>query len=130
LPEQRPQRANCGPHLYEVLDEIIDGDCSYEGGAKSRSREDGGGIAFSEKGFQFVDVNGNYGSPHPQTAENTYALSTSALNEIGDFQTNRLEYVFITDGFRAVVTRSSTSGQTVEIGCLTQSTNQLLKAGN
>ena len=125
----REERANCGAHLYEVLDEITAGDCSYARGAKTRSREDGGGIAFSEAGFQFVDVYGNYGSVHPETARNTYVLTNDVINNDGNLLKNELEYTFNSRGFRAVVTRSINGGVSDELLCVSQSTYTLVDVG-
>ena len=126
----REERANCGVHLYEVLDEITAGDCSYARGAKTRIREDGGGIAFSEAGFQFVDVYGNYGSVHPGTARNTYVLTNDIINDEGNLVKNELEYTFNSSGFRAVVTRLINRGVSDEFLCVSQSTYTLLDVGS
>ncbi len=125
----REERANCGAHLYEVLDEITAGECSYERGAKTRSREDGGGIAFSEDGFQFVDVYGNYGSVHPETARNTYVLTNNIINSDGNLLKNELEYTFNDSGFRALVTRTINRGVSDEFLCISQSTYTLVDLG-
>lgn len=117
------ERANCGVHLYDVIDEIIAGTCSYEGGS-ARTREDGGGIAFSANGFRFVDVFGNYGENHPKLAPNTYTL-TNVIEGSELPRENVLVYRFNSEGFVAEVDRFENRGAGFEIWCSSQSTYTL-----